>query len=83
MKVNLCLEDLPYDISFLHRKRQEQGFFLLSHGLYHSLTLRKKRKKRNNFFSPQHSNFSHQYKRLVYRSQHAQLSVMFISGSQY
>ena len=79
-------EDLPYDISFSHRKRQEQGFFLSSHGLYHSLTLRKngkKHKKRNNFFSPRHSNFSHQYKRLQYRSQHAQLSVMFISGSQY
>ena len=35
-------EDFPYDISFSHRKRQEQGFFLSSYGLYHSLTLRKK-----------------------------------------
>lgn len=86
MKVNLCLNTFLMIYHFCIEKGKRRVFFLSSHGLYHSLTLRKKgkkHKKRNNFFSPRHSNFSHQYKRLQYRSQHAQLSVMFISGSQY
>ena len=45
MKVNLCLKTFLLIYHFRIEKGKSRGFFLSSHGLYHSLTLRKKGKK--------------------------------------
>ena len=66
-------------------EKGKSRLFLFCHRTVCTTQKKKKKKniKGNNFFPPRLSNFSYQYKRLQYRSQHAQLSVMFISGSQY
>ena len=84
MKVNLRLKTFIM-IYHLGMEKGKSRLFLFCHRTVCTTQKKKKKKniKGNNFFPPRLSNFSYQYKRLQYRSQHAQLSVMFISGSQY
>ena len=72
-------EDRHNNISFLHLKRQEKVFFVIAWFVTqsHNQEKKEKHKRANNFFSLWHLNFSYQYKRHWYRSQHVQLSVMF------